>query len=108
MLRKSAVGMVGLSVIGFCAFASGLHAQMGGQNGAPWRGAGAQPCFGPIDNAANKCVPATEMTAVKAGKLFDSKSGQMLTNQVVLLQGERITDVGPAAQVRIPAGAQVI
>jgi imidazolonepropionase-like amidohydrolase len=40
--------------------------------------------------------------------LFDSKSGQMLTKQVVLLQGERITDVGPEAQVKIPAGAQVI
>ncbi len=32
----------------------------------------------------------------------------MLTNQVVLINGERITEVGPAAQVRIPAGAQVI
>jgi imidazolonepropionase-like amidohydrolase len=106
MLRKSA--MISVSVIGFCAFAIGANAQMGGQNGQPWRGAGAQPCFGAIDNAANKCVPATELTAVKAGKLFDSKTGQMLTNQVILLQGERITEVGPAAQVRIPAGAQLI
>jgi imidazolonepropionase-like amidohydrolase len=106
MLRKSA--MIGISVIGFCAFATGADAQMGGQNGQPWRGAGAQPCFGAIDNGANKCGPAAETTAVKAGKLFDSKSGQILTNQVVLLQGERITDVGPAAQVRIPAGAQII
>jgi len=32
----------------------------------------------------------------------------MLARQVVLLQGERITDVGPEAQVKIPAGAQVI
>jgi imidazolonepropionase-like amidohydrolase len=46
--------------------------------------------------------------AVRAGRLFDSKSGQMLTNQVVVLVGERITEVGPAAQVRIPAEAQVI
>jgi imidazolonepropionase-like amidohydrolase len=40
--------------------------------------------------------------------LFDSASGQMLSKQVVLLQGERITDVGPEAQIKIPAGAQVI
>jgi imidazolonepropionase-like amidohydrolase len=40
--------------------------------------------------------------------MFDSKSGQMLTNQVVLLFGERITEVGPEPQVKIPAGAQVI
>ena len=108
MLRKSAVRTVCLSVIGLCALTTGLHAQMGGQNGQPWRGAGTNPCFSPIDNAANKCAAAAETIAVKAGKLFDSKSGQMLTNQVVLLQGERITDVGPAAQVRIPAGAKVV
>jgi hypothetical protein len=28
--------------------------------------------------------------AVRAGRLFDSKSGQMLTRQVVLIQGDRI------------------
>src|SRR5262249_57271893 len=43
-----------------------------------------------------------------AGQLCDSKSGQMLSRQIVVLQGERITEVGPEAQVRIPAGAQVI
>lgn len=46
--------------------------------------------------------------AVRAGRLFDSKSGQLLTNQLVLLQGDRITDVGAESQIRIPAGAQVI
>jgi imidazolonepropionase-like amidohydrolase len=40
--------------------------------------------------------------------MFNSKTGQMLTNQVVLLSGERITAVGPEAQIKIPAGAQVI
>ena len=81
-------------------------AQAGGA-GTPWRGAGAQPCFGP-DGGANKCSPAPRVTAVRAGRLFDSRTGQMLTNQIVLLQGERITDVGPAARVSIPSGAQVI
>ena len=32
----------------------------------------------------------------------------MLTRQVVSVNGERITEVGPEAQVKIPAGAQVI
>jgi imidazolonepropionase-like amidohydrolase len=45
---------------------------------------------------------------VRAGRLFDSISGQMLSKQVVLMFGERITDVGPEAQIKIPAGAQVI
>jgi imidazolonepropionase-like amidohydrolase len=46
--------------------------------------------------------------AVRAGHLFDSKTGQMLSKQVVLIQGERITDVGTEDQIKIPAGAQVI
>ena len=48
------------------------------------------------------------MIVVRAGRLFDSKAGQILTKQVVILQGERITEVGPEARVRIPVGAQVI
>jgi imidazolonepropionase-like amidohydrolase len=45
---------------------------------------------------------------IRAGRLFDSKTGRMLTKQVVILEGERITEVGPEARVKIPAGAQVI
>jgi imidazolonepropionase-like amidohydrolase len=40
--------------------------------------------------------------------LFDSKTGQMRMKQVVILSGERITEVGPEGQVSIPAGAKVI
>ena len=74
---------------------------------APWRGAGATPCVG-TDGGVYQCPPAPRTIAVRAGRLFDSKTGQMLTRQVVVLQGERITEVGPDAQVRIPVGAQVI
>jgi imidazolonepropionase-like amidohydrolase len=49
-----------------------------------------------------------QTTAVRAGRLFDPKSGQMMTNQVVLIQGDRITQVGVAASVPIPSGARVI
>jgi imidazolonepropionase-like amidohydrolase len=40
--------------------------------------------------------------------MFNSKTGQMLTKQVIILAGERITEVGPEGQVKIPAGTQVI
>ena len=40
--------------------------------------------------------------------MFNSKTGQMLTKQVVVLAGEHITEVGPEGQVKIPPGAQVI
>ena len=74
---------------------------------APWRGAGPTPCVG-SDGGILKCAPPAAVIAVRAGRMFDSKTGQMLTKQVILLQGDRISDVGPESQVKIPAGAQVI
>jgi imidazolonepropionase-like amidohydrolase len=74
---------------------------------APWRGAGATPCTG-TDGGVYKCVPPPGTIAVKAGRLFDSRNGRMLTRQVVLISGDRITEVGPEGQVRIPAGVQVV
>jgi imidazolonepropionase-like amidohydrolase len=50
----------------------------------------------------------TQVTAIRAGKLFDPKSGQMLANEVVIIRGERITDIGPAANLTIPADAKII
>jgi imidazolonepropionase-like amidohydrolase len=46
--------------------------------------------------------------AIRAGRLFNSKTGQMLPKQVIVLAGERISEVGPDGQIKIPAGAQVI
>ena len=74
---------------------------------APWRGAGPTPCVG-SDGGIYKCPAVAQVVAVRAGRLFDSKTGTMRTSQVVLLTGERITEVGPEAQVKIPATAQVI
>jgi imidazolonepropionase-like amidohydrolase len=51
---------------------------------------------------------SAQVVAVRAGRLFDPKSGTNLTNQVVLINGDRITDVGPADRVKVPAGARVI
>jgi imidazolonepropionase-like amidohydrolase len=88
-----------------------LAAQAYAQNvGGPeqaWRGAGPEPCFG-IDGGANKCPRGPQTVAIRAGRLFDSESGTMLSNQAVVIRGDRITAVGPASQVPIPAGARVI
>src|SRR5207244_6896712 len=53
-------------------------------------------------------APPAAGIAVRAGRMFDAKAGTMLQNQVILIKGEIITDVGPANQIQIPAGAQVI
>jgi imidazolonepropionase-like amidohydrolase len=95
-----------LAALGIFLLASALSAQVQPPP-APWRGAGATPCLG-SDGGVIKCAPPAPAIAVRAGRLFDSKTGQMLTKQVVVLEGERITNVGPDGQVKIPAGALVI
>ena len=84
----------------------GALAQAGGP-GQPWRGAGSQPCFG-ADGGATQCAAQPGKLAVRAGRLFDSNAGKLLADQVVLIEGERITEVGSAASVKIPAGVRVI
>jgi len=51
-------------------------------------------------------VAPTEVVAIRAGRLFDSRSGSLMANQTVLVRGDRIVDVGPA--VAIPPDARVI
>jgi len=46
--------------------------------------------------------------AVRAGRLFDPKSGKLATNQVVTIKNDKIVEVGPADRVKIPASAEVI
>src|ERR1700694_1103851 len=45
---------------------------------------------------------------IHAGQLFDGKSDRLLTNQVIVIQGDRIAEVGPAGSVKVPAGAEDI
>src|SRR6266446_2276800 len=46
--------------------------------------------------------------AIRAGHLFDSKSGKMLDNQIVLVKDDKIAAVGSADSVQIPSDAQVV
>ncbi len=105
--KRSALKSAALGILGAVALASPLYAQGAGGPGAPWRGAGPTPCYG-ADGGVFQCPAAPHSIAIKASRLLDTKNGQVATRQVILIQGERITDVGPEAQVAIPAGAQVI
>ncbi|MBI5877261.1 MAG: amidohydrolase family protein [Chloroflexi bacterium] len=46
--------------------------------------------------------------AIKAGKLIDGTGKAPLANAVILVEGTKITQVGPAHSVPIPPGARVI
>jgi imidazolonepropionase-like amidohydrolase len=60
-------------------------------------------CGGPCLGADGQRV-----VVIRAGQLFDGKSDQLVSNQVIVVQGDRIAEVGPAASVKIPAGAAEI
>lgn len=96
-----------LCVVCTAALAAPLRAQEGGSPSAPWRGAGPQPCFG-ADGGANKCVAPPGVMAIRAGAVFDSRSGTTARDQVIVVAGGRITATGPQSQVSIPTGAAVI
>src|SRR5690348_3381957 len=46
--------------------------------------------------------------AIRAGRMFDGKSDHLLSNQTIIIHGERIVEVGASNRVKIPAAAQVI
>ena len=67
-----------------------------------WRNAQAEAI------AKKVVAPAASAVVVKNGNLFDSESGTMKPNMTVVIRDGRITDVGPAAAVETPVGANVI
>ena len=56
---------------------------------------------------AGSCL-GQKVVVIHAAQLFDGKSDRLASNRVIVIQGERIVEVGPAASVKIPAGAQEI
>jgi imidazolonepropionase-like amidohydrolase len=61
-----------------------------------------------LDTGVGAQAPAQPpaVTAIRAGRLLDPEAGRILTNQIIIVEGTRIRDVGPA--LTIPPGAQVI
>jgi imidazolonepropionase-like amidohydrolase len=51
---------------------------------------------------------AAQLTAVRAGKLIDTDSGSVLTDQLILIRDGKIEKVGNEKDRQIPANAQII
>ena len=49
-----------------------------------------------------------ETVIIKAGRLVDVRAGRVLTDQFILIEGDRVKQIGSARSVQIPAGARVI
>jgi hypothetical protein len=56
------------------------------------------------------CVAAEQQNTavIQAGQLFDGKSDRLFSDQVIVIQGDRIVEVGPASNIKVPAGAEEI
>lgn len=56
------------------------------------------------------CLAAESQRTVviHAGQLFDGKSDRLASKQVIVIQGQRIADVGSEGSVKIPSGAEEI
>src|SRR6267378_2255278 len=51
---------------------------------------------------------SAQVTVIKAGTLIDGKSSEPRRDQVIVIRGNRIESVGPAASAKIDPGARVI
>src|SRR5260370_4922054 len=51
-------------------------------------------------------APAPKAVVIRAGHLLDVKTGKTLTNQTILIPGDKIA--GVASDTQVPAGAQVV
>ena len=60
-----------------------------------------------LSGSAQTDVSPDHWIAVRAGRLFDG-TNKLATNQVVVIRGDRIVEVGPADKVKVPAGAEIV
>jgi len=60
--------------------------------------------------AAQETNSSATGVAIKAGRLLDVRSGKYLDNQIILIEGDRVKEIGPAADLatRLAAGTRLI
>jgi imidazolonepropionase-like amidohydrolase len=96
-LRRARI-RIGGCVLGCAAlWAPALVAQHERPEAPPWNAA-----------TMDMQAPPAAGVVVRAGRMFDPKSGTNLLNQVIVIKGDRIVDVGPDGKVQIPQGAMTI
>ena len=95
----------GLVVVLFAAVAGSASVAAWSQEG---EGAGSSSARTPsaAPDARKFLAPPTQVVAIRAGRLFDARTGKLLANQVIVVRGDRIAEVGAAVQV--PSGATVL
>lgn len=62
----------------------------------------------PFAASAQQAAPAEKATAFHCGQLLDVKTGKLTAGQMILVQGNRIASVAPAAAIRLAAGTEIV
>ena len=103
LLAASGLALAALTALPAATSLSGtdLQAQLVAGRDFGSAGEGSNPAYW-----TEHLTPPDQIVAVLAGRLFEANSGTMLTDQVVLINGNQIVAVGP--DVEIPSGATVI
>ncbi len=71
-------------------------------------GCNAEQAQVPADQAPVAQTPETQALVIQGGTLIDGNGGAPLANSVIVIEGNRITAVGTAGEVEVPAGAEVL
>jgi imidazolonepropionase-like amidohydrolase len=58
--------------------------------------------------AAQIASATARRAVIRAGRVLDVKTGNILTNQAIVIEGDKIVSVGPAAETTADAAAQII
>src|SRR5713101_1117673 len=93
-----------LVVVFVAVIAAAASVAVRSQEGEGTAGTARTPSASP--EARKFLAPPNQVVAIRAGRMFDARSGRMLANPVIVVRGERIAEVG--AGVPVPASATVI
>jgi imidazolonepropionase-like amidohydrolase len=58
--------------------------------------------------AQSSSAPASRRVVIRPGHLLDVKTGNMLTGQAIVIEGDKIVSVGPMADAKSATGAETI
>src|ERR1043166_2469840 len=61
-----------------------------------------------VSAAPTPAQSAVPVTLIKAGRLLDPRTGNALSPAAVLIEGDKIKQVGSSSQISVPAGAKII
>jgi len=64
--------------------------------------------FAALVSTAQLGAQSVPVTLVRAGRLLDPRTGNVIAPAAVLIEGDKIKQVGSASQMGVPAGAKII